>query len=136
MNKTFRIIATGAATAALGLGAAVLPASATTTSSWDQASYQSKHQMKDSNKHDSSKGWYDKDSRWHDKSDGWGWRDDDGKWRDDSDYNGRWTGQDGCRHDKDGYWDHGGHRHNNKDNNKKDDGKKDDGKKHDKAHSW
>ncbi|MET1065138.1 MAG: hypothetical protein ABWX85_09225 [Arthrobacter sp.] len=122
MNKTFRIIATTAATAALGLGAAALPASASTptsTSSWNQSSFQSKHQERDTTKHESSKGWWDSESRWHDNSDGWGWRDDDGKWRDDNDHNGSWTGKDGCRHDKDGYWDHSGHRHNKSDSHQR-----------------
>ncbi len=49
--------------------------------------------------------------------DGWGWRDEDGNWRDDNDHNGSWTGDDGCRHDRNGFWDHNGQRH---DNNKND----------------
>lgn len=114
MNKAIRIIGTAATTAALGIGVSALPASAAapaTTTSWNQSSFEHRHQMRDTNRHDITHGWWDSESRWHDNSDGWGWRDDDGRWRDDNDHNGSWTGQDGCRHDKDGYWDHSGHRH-------------------------
>lgn len=116
MNKAIRIIGTTAATAALGLGVSALPASAavtSSTSSWNQSSFQNRHQMRDNNRHDTAHGWWDNESRWHDNSDGWGWRDDNGNWRDDNDHKGSWTGQDGCRHDKDGFWDHNGNRHDN-----------------------
>ena len=118
MNKALRIIATSAMTAALGMGAGALPASAAvpastaTTSSFDQSSFQHRHQMRDSTRHDTVHGWFDKESRWHNRADGNGWRDDHGNWRSDNDHRGTWTGRDGCRHDKDGFWDHHGHRHN------------------------
>lgn len=117
MNKAIRIIGTAAVTAALGLGANVLPASAAATASdisWSQSSFQHKHQVRDNTPHDTAHGWCDSEGRYHKYSDGWGWRGDDGKWREDSDHNGSWTGPDGCRHDKDGYWDNAGHRHDNK----------------------
>lgn len=117
MNKAIRIIGTAVVTAALGLGANALPATAAVTasnSSWSQSSFQNRHQIRDHNRHDTTHGWFDGESRWHSNSDGWGWRDDNGNWRDDNDHNGSWTGSDGCRHDKDGYWDHSGHRHGNK----------------------
>lgn len=116
MKKTIRIIGTTAVTAALGLGASALPASAAvsaTANSWNQSSFQNRHQMQDNTRHDTQRGWFDGEDRWHSNSDGWGWRDDDGKWRDDNDHNGSWTGHDGCRHDKDGFFDHNGQRHDN-----------------------
>ncbi len=97
-----------------------LPASAATATSGGSDlsySFNQRHEQKDTNRHDSQHGWWDSESRWHDWADGWGWRDDNGNWRSDDDHNGSWTGRDGCRHDKDGFWDHQGHRHQN-DNNK------------------
>ncbi|BCW71888.1 hypothetical protein [Arthrobacter sp. NicSoilB8] len=120
MNKAIRIIGITAVTAALGLGAGALPASAALTtsgtasgSSWNQPPFEHRHHLRDGNRHDAQHGWWDGESRWHDNADGWGWRDDHGNWRDDNDHNGWWTGRDGCRHDKDGFWDHNGHRHEN-----------------------
>jgi hypothetical protein len=117
MNRILRIIGTTAVTGVLGLGASALPASAAvgvSASSWNQSSFQNRHQMRDTNPHDTMHGWWDSENRWHDNSDGSGWRDDHGNWRDDNDHNGSWTGRDGFRHDKDGYWDHDGHRHDNR----------------------
>jgi hypothetical protein len=114
MNKALRVIASATATAALGLGAGTLPASAAvsaSTTSWNQASFHNRHDIRDHNKHDTDHGWFDQWSRWHDKGDDSGWRDDNGNWRADNDYSGYWTGQDGCRHDRNGWWDHYGHRH-------------------------
>lgn len=122
MNKAIRIIGTTAVTAALGLGASALPASAAVTTSnisWNQSTFEHRHQMRDNHQHDTNNGWWDGEDRWHDNGDGWGWRDDNGNWRDDNDHNGSWTGHDGCRHDKDGFWDHNGNRHNNKHNDNK-----------------
>jgi hypothetical protein len=119
MYKIMRVLGTTTATLALGLGASVLPASAAapTSGSLDHSlSENNRHQQKDSNPHDSQHGWWDGESRWHDWSDGWGWRDDNGRWRSNDDHNGSWTGRDGCRHDKDGWFDHQGHRHQNHNN--------------------
>jgi hypothetical protein len=120
MNKIMRILATTTATAALGLGASALPASAAapTSGSWDNSSsHNTQHEQHDNNRHDAQHGWWDGESRWHDWNDGSGWRDDDGNWRSDNDHNGSWKGRDGFRHDKDGWSDHQGRRHHN-DNNK------------------
>jgi hypothetical protein len=117
MKNALHIIGSAAVTAALGMGASALPANATAgaaMSSYTQTSSHYRHDVRDTNRHDTRHGWFDKDSRWHDFNDDSGWRDDNGYWRADNDHNGYWTGQDGCRHDKNGYWDHNGHRHDSK----------------------
>lgn len=114
MNRIMSILGTTTATMALGLGASALPASAATpmSGSWDQSSVANqRHEQKDYNKHDTQHGWWDGENRWHDWADGSGWRDDNGNWRSDDDHNGSWTGRDGCRHDRFGWWDQQGHRH-------------------------
>jgi hypothetical protein len=114
MNKALRVIASATATAAIGLGGSALPASAavsSSTTSWNQASYQNRHNIRDHTRHDTQHGWFDQEDRWHEWGDGSGWRDDNGNWRADDDHNGSWTGHDGCRHDRYGWWDHNGHRH-------------------------